>query len=86
MAADRSGKYVKMGRCSFSCGKIQLFLASSGVLLDSLPPCRASAMAAIRPPGMKWAKEGEEKEGSFALEIRGKGMRRRSVVDMTGVG
>ena len=86
MAADRSGKYVKMGRCSFSYGKIQLFLASSsGVLLDSLPPCRASAMAAIRPPGMKWAKEGGE-EGSFALEIRGKGMRRRSVVDMTGVG
>ena len=86
MAADRSGKYVKMGRCSFSCGKIQLLLASSsGVLLDSLP-CRASAMAAIRPPGMKWAKVGGKKEGSFALEIRGKGMRRRSVVDMTGVG
>ena len=36
MAVDRSGKYVKMGRCSFSCGKIQLRgfigLAAMGLL------------------------------------------------------
>lgn len=85
-AVDRSGKYVKMGRCSFSCGKIQLS-SSSGVLLDS--PQWSCYGAAIRPPGMKWAQQRKGGKGrSFALEIRGKRnvAEAVAVVDMTGVG